>query len=98
MSKQRHRKRDKNEVEHLRGELRELQKQNRQLRKQLKHLEKRDHLNELNEPEEPIEKIEPKVKIRCTACGKGFYDEFEILDKVFGTCNIPTCGDRKRLK
>lgn len=46
------------------------------------------------EEQKEIEVI--KNGVQCLECGKGIYQEFEILDKCFGTCNI--CEHRKRLK
>lgn len=85
--------RSHSELEHLRGEIKELRKENRQLHKLLKTLQKHEHMFEKTEET----KDEPEVKlIQCSECFKGSFTEINILDKVFGTCNV--CGHRKRLK
>lgn len=83
-------------MEHLKGQLRELAKENRQLNKLLNFYRKREHIKEviIEAPEE----IEIKRLSRCTECYKGFYTEFEICGKVYGTCTIKECGHRMRLK
>lgn len=98
MSQQRDRKQDKSETEHLKGIIRELQKEVRSLTKRLKHSLKREHLYEQLEPEPAPEPIEIKRRKSCDKCFVGFYDEYEILDKVIVTCDNDSCGDRKRLK
>ena len=85
------RNQDRNETEHLKGIIRELEKQVRQLKQELRYYKKR--------PEKEQETLELETKesrIPCDDCGKGFYDEFLLLDKVYGTCD--TCDSRKRLK
>ncbi len=100
------RQKSHNELEHLRGIIKELSKENRSLKKQLKQYEKYEHLNpnELGQDDKDVVRdsedtfIDLKKLIRCQSdsCGKGVYKEYELLGKVYGTCNI--CGDRKRLK
>lgn len=90
-------KRDKSPEEFFRGLLREANKRIRQLEQEVKSLRK----YERSQDEEVVvdeEDTYPDKKplIRCDSCSKGFYEEFEIMDKVIGTCNV--CGDRKRLK
>jgi hypothetical protein len=95
------RRKSHGEGEHFKGIIRELTKENRQLKKELKHLKKGENLYENNKEEiqEILEKKnEPdatKQKL-CTDCFKGYFEEIEILGKVFGTCG--TCGFRKKLK
>ncbi len=91
----------KNGEEWLRGQIRELQKENRALKKQLKQLQKKEHIFDESQDEEVCGDSEdthielPKL-IKCEDCGKGVYVEYELMGKVFGTCNI--CNNRKRLK
>ncbi len=90
-----------NETKLLRERIRELEKQVRTLNKQLGYYKKHQHLFENTKIDEEVEEetMEQEIMtkgITCDHCGKGKYVEFEILDKVFGTCN--TCGDRKKLK
>lgn len=44
--------------------------------------------------------IEPvnsnKKQVTCTECHSGVMEEYEIMDKVIGTCN--SCGFRKKLR
>jgi chromosome segregation ATPase len=87
---------EKSEVEHLKGVIRDLEKQVKSLTQKLKYFEKRSHLNELTEELENDPPPPPKRLKDCVECGKGKYEEFELLNKLYGTCNI--CGDRKRLK
>lgn len=89
------------ELRYLRGLIRELQKEVRTLRKELQYYKKRDHITERSQDVEisgdsEDTYIELVPRIRCKDCGKGSYDEFEIMDKVFGTCNV--CGFREKLK
>lgn len=81
------------EVEYLRGENKRLRSENRQLQKLVKSLQKHEHMYE-SIPDEP-EELEVKL-IQCGECAKGHFNEMEILDKVYGVCNV--CGHRKRLK
>jgi hypothetical protein len=94
-------KKDKDGAEFWRGKYRELEKEVRQLRKQVKYFSNRDHLNEKTQYDEEIikdsEDTSPLKRLkRCPDCYKGYMEEFEILGKCFGTCNI--CGYREKLK
>lgn len=100
MSKSRNK--NHNEVEYLKGRVKELEKENKSLKQKLKRLEKREHLVEdISQDEEIMTDSEdtyrqlPKLT-KCDDCFKGVFEEFEIMDKIIGTCNI--CGHRKRLK
>lgn len=95
---------ERSETEYYKSLIRELQKENKQLKRQLTHHEKRKHRHDevINDYEElltqyvPIEETSSKRKSKCSECGKGDLEEFEILNKVYGTCN--SCGLRKRIK
>jgi len=93
-------RKDKSPEEFYKGQIRELTAENKSLKKQLKQLEKRERLGQDEEIATDTEDTFPEVKYRrrcdSTSCGKGVYDEYEILGKIIGTCNV--CGDRKRLK
>ncbi len=80
-------KREKNEFEYYRGQIRELEKKNRSLEKQLKQTSKYPKV-------ERLPKEEPN-KLICSSCGKGELSVFSILDKTFTTCKL--CGDRKKI-
>lgn len=94
------RKKDKSEVEHLHGLNRELTKQVAALTRQLKYFEKRDHIYDLSPPDENAVVELPTKKHKLRDCDKdscgGQYEEYDILEKTIGTCNV--CGDRKRIK
>lgn len=87
MSKETSRKRDRNEVQHLKGEIRELLKQIRQLERRLRYYERR-------EPSEKIENIKPfgetkqSKKQICVQCGKGEIEEFSFMGSTWHTCNL----------
>lgn len=87
--------RDHSEVKLLKERVRDLEKEQRKLLKQLSYYKKRDHMND-REPESQEEKETKRDdRIDCFDCGKGKYDVFEIMGKVYGTCTI--CGERKKL-
>lgn len=96
MSQQRDRKQDKSETEHLKGIVRQQSKRIRQLEKLVRQYEKyeRSTSTPSSIDDEILEEIKPKT--RCTECHKGFYEEFEFIGKIIGTCNI--CDHRKKLK
>lgn len=86
------------ELEGLRGYCRELEKENRSLRKELRRYEKYEQHGqdtEVSGDSEDTMEIKPKLT-KCEDCGKGYYKEFEIMNKVYGTCG--TCEHRKRLR
>lgn len=94
MARSKHAKPD----EELLGELRGLRKLVKSLRQRIKQLEKKEHVfdQEMSVAGEPEELPVGKQKLLCLDCGKGTYDEYELMDKIYGTCNV--CGYRKRLK
>jgi hypothetical protein len=96
-------KRAKNGEEFWRGRVRELEKENRSLKKRIKQIQKKEHIfDDSNSQDTEVaidsEDTYPDLKRLnpCNECGKGFIEEYEIMGKVIGTCNI--CGDRKRIK
>lgn len=93
MARSKHAKPD----EHLLGEVRSLKKLVKSLRQRIRQLEKTEHNYEENK--DVVEQEEQPViqKLQtCEDCGKGKYIEFEIMNKIIGTCN--NCGHRTRLK
>jgi hypothetical protein len=90
--------------ENSRGIIRELTKENRALKKQLKQYEKYEHKDpvDLGQDDKEVSGdsedtyVDLKKKIPCPDCGKGFFNEYELMGKIYGTCNI--CDFRKRLK
>ena len=91
-------KKSHNELKFLKEQIRDLQKENRRLKRQVKQTEKYAHIPEETTSQE-VEEVEIEViknKLECLECGKGHYEEFEIMDRIYGTCNI--CEDRKRIK
>ncbi len=100
------RKKDRSELEHLRGENRELTKTIRKLKRQIHQFEKSRHIYHevisdyeeliVQEQQEEIV-VEKKSKMKkCEKCHSGVMEEFEIMGKTIGTCN--SCGARKRIK
>jgi hypothetical protein len=89
------------ELEHYKGLIRELEKQVRSLQRENKELSKQKHIF-IDKTSDEIETssedtfVELKPKARCSSCGKGFLEEFEIMNKIFTTCNV--CGERKKVK
>lgn len=86
----------KSEVEHLRGYVRELERLVRSLQQQLRQYEKYEQKSQDEEIVTDTEDTFPSLKVKCDSCGKGTFDEYEIMGKIIGTCNI--CGERRRLK
>jgi hypothetical protein len=87
----------KSEVEHLRGQVRELERLVRSLQQQLRQYEKYEQKSQDEELVTDNEDTFPSsFRVKCDSCGKGTFDEYEIMGKVIGTCNI--CGERRRLK
>ena len=90
-------KRERNSDEFYRARIRELEKEIRSLQKRVKELEKFERAQDeevITDTEDTYIEL-PKLN-RCLDCGKGFMEEFELMGKVYGTCNI--CGNRKRIK
>ncbi len=91
------------EVSYLRGEVRRLKKLVKGLEQENRSLKKHEHMYEISQDEELDGSeedtfVDLKKLIPCSSesCGKGFYKEMEIANKLYGTCNI--CGFSKRLK
>lgn len=98
--KRTHKEKELTELQALKKENKELKKQVRSLEHRIRELEKHEHMYEDRVMDEEVaydsEDTMVMKRIACDECFKGFLDEFQILDKVFGTCT--TCGHRKRLK
>jgi hypothetical protein len=96
------RKKDKSELEHLRGKIRELEKENKQLRRRLKYAEKWEVDEIERESDEDVVKDSedtlPKLLAAdCDNCGRGkLVQSLEIRGKIYGTCNI--CKANGRIK
>ncbi len=89
-----HRRRDKSEAEHLKGQLRESEKEIRRLQQQLKLSEKSSRIKPPKEAP-VIPKEEPKIP--CFECGKGFYVVTgEVLGRIYAACDC--CSHNKRIK
>lgn len=85
----------------MRGIIKELEKQVRSLQKENRELSKQKHIfikdsQDDDDIAQDSEDTYIKPKKRCKSCGKGFLEEFEIMGKIFGTCNI--CEHREKLK
>lgn len=102
------RKRDKSELDHVKGELRsaqktirEQEKEIRQLQKQLTFHQKRHHLAEVPQDDDVVRDSEdtpPKLLMKdCDGCGKGkLIESIEIMGKVYGNCS--NCKQSGRIK
>ena len=95
-------KKQKNEAEYYRGEIRALKKENRHLTKRVKQLERyeKDQINDLMDvsidEEMEGEDITIKKIDMCTSCGKGQLIYLDIIGRLFSTC--PVCEERKKLR
>lgn len=87
-------------IEFYLSQIRELEAENKSLRRRLKNLEKKEHIFDDNKDnEEPTELPigeQNNKQLRCTSCGKGSLEIFEVMGRVFSTC--PICGNRVKLK
>lgn len=84
------RKRDKNELEHLRGENRKLESEVRRLKKQLRQQEKETLNRDVDILDELLnQELEEKVvrKERCTQCGIGHLDVTDLGIKKLIKCS-----------
>lgn len=96
--KRQHRRKELTESQLLKKENKDLKAQVRTLEHHIRELEKHHRIYESAQDEEVINDTEDTYIKRqpCSSCGKGYYEEFEILDKVFATCNV--CSDRKKIR
>lgn len=80
---------NRNEIEHYKGEI-------RRLKRQLRELQKSKHLYDdiIDASIEQIEEPRERVHI-CQECGKGKIKYFSVLDIPFEECDI--CDYRKKL-
>jgi rubrerythrin len=91
------RRKDKNELEHLRGEVRGLEKEVRRLKRQLRNEEKRhladpiEYLDELLEEE--IKENKQERRIECPECISGSLVISDLGIKSLEKCN--QCSYRK---
>ena len=76
------------------SQIRSLKKENKQLQQRLKVLERKEHI--FDQPPLEAEDFAPPEPLqrKCDSCGKGTLEVFEIIGKVFSTCNV--CGERKK--
>lgn len=91
------RKKDRNEVEHLRGIIRELKSENRNLRKQIgrsnkKVLQLEEHASDLEDLEPPHQEEEVVAKVSCPKC-RGNLKTVDL-----GTRTLVNCEDCKYRK
>lgn len=90
------RKKDKSEVEHFRGIIRELEKENRALKKQLKQLEKREHQYEEREQDEELVADSEDTKVSlCKECGRGIMSTLDLGKFVYKVCQV--CDHKERI-
>lgn len=93
--KRQHRRKELTEAQVLKKENQELKKQLRSLQHEVRELRKHEHAYEYSD-DAPEETNMEDTHTRCDSCGKGVLVELEVLNKIFGTCNV--CGERKKLK
>lgn len=87
-------RKNRSEVEFLKGKIRELEKRNRQLERIVGHLKKSEHLFY----EAPIEQEEDEKKdspLTCQECGKGKIEVLCLLDRVYHQCSLCDYRERK---
>ena len=92
-------KKSHDEVEFLKGKIRELQTENRQLKRELKSLRVSKHrLRELEDTYSDIDLqiIEPKQDTTCEVCGKGTMEDKVLPFGLLKICNL--CSNRKIIK
>jgi hypothetical protein len=77
-------KKEKTEVEHLRGENRRLKSVNRNLQKRLRQLEKKEHLFDDIEVKVEDDVIEEKKK--CNKCKVGVITTVDLGRKIMYRC------------
>ncbi len=89
------RSKDKNELEHLRGENRSLQKENRRLKKLLRQQERFIHTVDEDIIDGLLEEElnRPPKREKCTQCGIGFLTEIHLGIKELIKCS--ECSYRK---
>ncbi len=97
-------KKDRSELEWLRGQLRELTKLNRQLKRRLRQLEnhKNTYDNYTSQDEDLSEDSEETMPTNvrpvityCDECGKGKLYTFELIGRLFEACDV--CDYRKKV-
>jgi len=86
-------KKEKSELEHLRGQIRTLKSQLRQERKVNKELTKKSHFFE-----EVVDEIEESVILKdaCSVCGKGVVEEIDLKFIIVKKCQH--CGSSETRK
>lgn len=93
-----------NELKYLQGIIKQQAKKIKSLEMEVRSLQKHRHMFEIHQDEDVIGDTEDtftdlKRGTPCDGldgCGKGYFVEFEIMGRTYGTCNI--CELRKRLK
>lgn len=98
-------KKEKSSDEYFRGEIRRLKKVIKNLESELRSHKKWEHTYEVTQDDNEVAgdsedtMIDLKPRILCDGedgCFKGYFQEIEIMDRVYGSC--PVCERRKRLK
>lgn len=78
------------------AQIRELRATVKSLKRRIRQLEKREHQFEDSDDDVELPMGEQNKPLHCSECGKGHMEAFEVLGRVFSTCNI--CGFRIKLK
>jgi len=82
--------------EYYLSEIRQLKKLVKSLRQRIRQLEKNEQIFEDSQDDTEELPIGTQPILPCKECFKGTLETFEIVGKVYATCNV--CGDRTRLK
>jgi len=82
--------------EYYLSEIRQLKKLVKSLRQRIRQLEKNEQIFEDSQDDTEDLPVGTQPILPCLSCGKGKLETFEIVGKIYATCNV--CGDRTRLK
>lgn len=87
-------RKERNEYEYLRGQIRKLESENRQLRKRLKQLDKKSHFYE-----DLIDAVAEDITMdnNCKKCRSGILRHVDLKYAQFLVCANPECQDRKKI-
>ena len=92
-------KKNHSELKLLRERIRDLEKEVRRLKKENSYHKKHQHMFEESQEDDSTEQPEieviPHALPDCPDCGKGILRKFEIVGRVFLTCEI--CDYRKKV-
>lgn len=88
-------RKNRSELEYLRGQVKSLKSINRQLKKKLKEYERREHFHN-NVIDTAIEVSGGDVDMEpCTKCGKGVLQVVDLKYVKYAVCTV--CDDRSKV-